>query len=259
MVEVLAIEEKMKLIGSQQAINIDPIKPSVLYIPPTLTDAEIIGTEYTDPEYIVPELIPEGLTVLAGKPKIGKSLLALDIAMSVAMGGRALGTFDVQQMEVLYMTLEDSKRRLKTRLSVMLQNYPATNLFHSALSWPRMDKGFIPILDNWLRAHPNTRLIIIDTFTKIRGLKRAGFTMYEKDYNEVTALKAFADEKKVSIILIHHLRKSSATDIMDLVSGSVGVTISILISTRTSAKIPSPALTSLTCWHWKRRDCSQCQ
>ena len=212
-----------------------PDTGTVINFPKTTTDAELLASDDQAVESIVPGFITVGLNIITGKAKIGKSLLVLDTAISVAMGGRAFGAIDVEQAEVLYLGLEDSRQRLKARIALMLRDFPATNLFHAAVSWPRIGKGFFEALEHWLKMHPQTRLVIIDTFAKIRGFKRPGYSLYEKDYLEVSSLKAFADEHRLAIALVHHLRKGDAQDTLDLVSGSVGITAAadtILIMTR---------------------------
>ncbi len=204
-------------------------------IPKTLTAAELVASGNEDTVFVVPGLFAVGVSVLTGKAKVGKSIAALDIAMSVAMGSRILGSMDVPQCETLYISLEDTNQRIKTRIIKMLQNYPATRFFHSAISWPRMDKGCLAALESWIKIHPNVKLIFIDTFAKIRAFKRYGSNLYEKDYLEIAAIKEFADKHHLAIVLIHHLRKGSAQDIFDLISGSVGITAAsdtVMIMTR---------------------------
>lgn len=189
-----------------------------------LTDEELLSTRFTRPKSIVPGLIYPGLTIIAGKAKIGKSLLSADIGIAIASGGRALGSLDVDTYEVLYLALEDTPWRLQTRVGRMLNGYSPTKRIHFATAWPRFDSGFIQQVEIFLKKRPDTKVIIVDTFTKVRSLNRPGGTPYEKDYMEASALKSFADENKIAIILIHHLRKAEARDIMDMVSGSVGLT-----------------------------------
>ena len=204
-------------------------------IPKTSTAADLVSSNDEDTPFVVTDLIPVGVSLLTGKAKTGKSIAALDIAMSVAMGSRIFGSIDVQQCETLFISLEDTNKRIKTRIIKMLQNYPATKFFHSAISWPRMDKGCLTALESWIKIHPNVRLIFIDTFAKIRAFKRHGSSLYEKDYLEIAAIKEFADNHGLAIVLIHHLRKGSAQDIFDLISGSVGITAAcdtVMIMTR---------------------------
>src|SRR5438094_719460 len=75
-----------------------------------------------DMNWAVNMLAPEGLSLLVGKQKLGKSFLALRIAMDVAMGKPVLGYIPVDgPKRVLYMALEDGKRRIKKRANLMLR------------------------------------------------------------------------------------------------------------------------------------------
>ncbi len=80
--------------------------------PRIVSAAELLATEFPDPRWAVPGLIPEGATVLAARPKIGKSWLMLATAIAVASGGRALGHVPCPPGDVLYLALEDTHRRL---------------------------------------------------------------------------------------------------------------------------------------------------
>ena len=71
-------------------------------------------------KYVVPGVIVEGLTLFAGKPKIGKSWLLLHAAIAVARGGFTLGDIHCDEGDVLYCALEDNLRRLKSRMAKLL-------------------------------------------------------------------------------------------------------------------------------------------
>lgn len=204
-------EEKSNCIN-----NLDPT------VPPTLTDLDLSCSNFPEPRFIVSGLIPEGLTILAGKPKTGKSLLAYGLCTALAAGQHALGIIPVDQCETLYLALEDQESRLNAKLSKIRGNSPPTNMMHFALKWPRIDAGGLEDLAGWLQKHPTVKLVVIDTFTRFRPLKSNG--TYSKDYVEISKIKKLADENSVAILLIHHLRKASAVDELDLVTGSTGLT-----------------------------------
>jgi hypothetical protein len=188
----------------------------------TLTDLDILSAKYDDPVFIVPNMITPGLTIFAGKPKTKKSLMALDMCYAVASGGRFLDV-DVEPQEVLYLALEDSEPRIQARLRMMIGDSNGTGKLYFETKWPRLDEGGLENLEKWLLQHRRVKLIIIDTFNKIRGFKRSGSSIYEKDYAEIGKLKNFADKFEIAVILIHHLRKSESQDILDMISGSIGL------------------------------------
>ena len=186
--------------------------------------ADLIGRTFPEPKYIVPGLIVEGLTVFGGKPKIGKSWAALNIAHAVAAGTKALGNIAVEPGEVLYLALEDTQRRLQGRLKTILQGAAPSDRLEFVTHWPRLDAGGLDDLDLWCREHPAARLIVIDTWARVRPAARKGRSFYDDDYAAVEPLKELADRHAVGIVLVHHLRKQVADDPLDEVSGSTGLT-----------------------------------
>ena len=195
-----------------------------ILLPKTISESDLLATQYADPIWIVPGILPEGLTILAGKPKAGKTTLALSLGNSASRGGKFLGQMEVEKREVLYLALEDTPRRLQVRFASILNgSVPTTNQLHFGFVWPRTDDTAIKMFDDWFKVHPNTKLIVIDTLARIRG-KRSGWSLYESDYEEISRLKEIADQHSAAFVVLHHLRKAGSEDILDLVSGSTGLT-----------------------------------
>jgi hypothetical protein len=190
------------------------------------TAADLLTTELPEPKYAVPGILPEGLNLLAGKPKLGKSWLALNIALAIALGGKALGSIDVEEGDVLYLALEDSKHRLKRRLAKLLhgQDGVLPRRLHLARAWPRQDKGGLVKIAEWLTRHPDARLVVIDTWAKFRPPRLRGSDAYEDDYRQAAGVKTVADEHNSGIWALHHCRKMNADDPLDEVSGTLGLT-----------------------------------
>jgi hypothetical protein len=188
------------------------------------TAKELSSQDFEPPKWAIKNFIPEGLTIIAGPPKIGKSWLALDIAFAVATGGQAGNSFQAEKGDVLCIALEDSPRRLKERLLKIASHgeQPENLYFHTA--WQRMDRGGIGSLENWLSNHPLTRLVIIDTFQKIRPPSKSQSNIYGEDYSAMGQLKEIGDKFKVAIVVIHHLRKMGSSDPFERISGSTGLT-----------------------------------
>jgi hypothetical protein len=191
------------------------------------TAADLHTMELPEPRWAVQGILPDGLSLLAGKPKLGKSWLALNLALAVATGGVALGSVPVERGEVLYLALEDTKRRLKDRIAKLgarqeLRAWPAT--LHLARSWPRQDKGGLFALLEWLAGHPRARLVVLDTWPKFRPFRARGRDSYEEDYQHASEVKTVADKYGLAILALAHCRKLDAADPLDEVSGTLGLT-----------------------------------
>ena len=184
---------------------------------------ELLAIEFPEPRWIVPGIVPEGTTILAGKPKMGKSWLALGTSVAVAAGGVALGTKKVERGAVLYLALEDNPRRLQSRLKKLLPGGAAPEGLELATAWPRLGDGGLDALEAWLNTHPDARLVVIDTLAKFRAAQ-AGKNLYKEDYEAVEPLVELAARHNVAVLIVHHLRKLGAEDPLDQVSGSMGLT-----------------------------------
>lgn len=154
----------------------------------------------------------------------------MGICFAVAAGGRALGSIEVEQGEVLYLALEDNVRRLKSRMQKVLsaeRSHPkGLENLHLRTEWERIDEGGLPRLREWMKTHPKTQLIVIDTLEKIRPRRKGNGSVYGDDYNVCESLKAFADVYGVAVVIVHHTRKGNGTayDPVEAVSGSYGLT-----------------------------------
>ena len=189
-----------------------------------ITAAELMEKIFPEPRWAIPGILPEGLNLLAGKPKKGKSIFALNIGLSIALGGLALGKIPVEQGAVMYLALEDTERRLQKRIKQMMPYSEAPAALHLFTKWPRMDAGGLELLEAKISEIPNIRLIIIDTLQKFRNPTKGNANLYVEDYETVTKIKDVADRMGVCILLIHHLRKAESNDIFDTLSGSLGLT-----------------------------------
>src|SRR5215210_7942081 len=192
--------------------------------PTTMTAAELMDKELPPVKWAVSGVLPEGVTILAGKPKMGKSWLALGLCVSVAAGGYALGKIPAECGGALYLGLEDPERRLQRRLKKVLAGATAPEGLEVGWSWPRLDQGGVEALRKHLEDHPDTRLIVIDTLKKIRPRESGSRGVYDLDYEALEPLLPLAAEFGVAILVVHHQRKMEAGDPLDTISGSTGLT-----------------------------------
>ena len=183
-------------------------------------DADTLqSTAYEPVSFVVDDLLPQGLHLLAGAPKIGKSWLALWLCLCAAQG-KPLWTFATRPCEVLYLCLEDSFQRIQSRLFDLTEDAPPT--LHFAVMSQQLHNGLVEQIEQFLKEHPQTRLIVIDTLQRIRTADNDA-NPYASDYRDLSALKRIADAHGIAILLIHHLRKEFADDVFSRISGTTAI------------------------------------
>ncbi len=183
-------------------------------------DAEtLMETPMEKIKFVVDKILPQGLHILAGSPKIGKSWLSLWMCLQISKGEPIWGYY-TNKCDVLYLCLEDSYTRIQDRLFKITDE--ASDNLHFGIMCETLGNGLEDQIKCFLERHPNTKLIVIDTLQKVRE-DANGANMYANDYKEINALKTLADENKLAIILVHHLRKCPSDDPLNMISGSTGI------------------------------------
>ena len=185
--------------------------------------------EFAPIVWIVRNIIPaEGVVLLCSKPKFGKSWLAYDLCIACTTDGFTLGTVNPAQGNVLYLALEDSKRRLQRRMTKLLPTFRSAwpDKLLLKTEWRRLHEGGLEDIRAW---HADTKktggkpiLVVVDVLAKVR--KPVGNRqLYEADYAALADLTKLANELELAIVVAHHTRKMAADDLMETVSGSYGV------------------------------------
>lgn len=195
-----------------------------VWTPRILSAADLQKMQFPPPKWAVPGLIPEGLTILAGAPKVGKSFFALSLCLSIAQGGIALSSIETAPGDVLLIALEDPMPRLKCRIESLALGEAWPEKLHVMNECPRAHEGGIAFLEGWLEEHPNTRLVVIDTLQKFRKPQRSNANSYAEDYEAIAGLKAVADRHRVGILVLHHTKKGQVEDPLESTSGTMGIT-----------------------------------
>lgn len=177
----------------------------------------IMNTPMKPIEYCVDGLISQGLFVLAGAPKVGKSWLALDMCLSIAKGEKVLGK-ETLCGHAVYLSLEDSLIRLQNRL-YELTDEPSDNL-NFAIMAESISNGLPEQIEYCRKRFDDLKIVFIDTLQMVRNESESS---YGSDYKELSVLKALADKLGIAIVLVHHTRKCSDSDPFNMISGSTGL------------------------------------
>jgi hypothetical protein len=186
---------------------------------------DLLKREFPPIKWAIPDIVPEGVTLLSAREKMGKSWVVLGWLLAVATGGKALGCKQVEQGAVLYLALEDSERRLKERIKGVLKGRtPDLSGFEYATQWEKADEGGAERLDAWLTDHPHTRLVVIDVLKMWRAKTNTRDGIYNVDYESVAELNTLSKKHNVSIVIVHHNNKQvKPEDPFDNISGSTGL------------------------------------
>jgi RecA-family ATPase len=196
----------------------DPTQPPLQL----LTAHDILTTDWPEPVWAIPNLLPVGLTILAGRPKVGKSWLALQIALAVASGGYALGE-PVEKGPVLYLALEDPPRRLEERMTKqgwtgdLPAEFMPLDKFQRQIADLRDGGGERLARQIELKGY---RLVVIDTLSR---------SVYG-DQNDVaemtlalTPIQEMAHSLNCAVLLVDHHRKTRGAD-LDAITDILGST-----------------------------------
>lgn len=196
---------------------------------------DLHGMTFKPLVYCVADVLPSGLAMLAGTPKAGKSWMGLDLALGVACGTRAMSSLNCAQGSVLYLAREDGSRRIKDRLSVLLQGTAVPpGMKHLEIvpadePWTGGEIG-LAAMTEWAEEVGNPRLVVLDTLAKVEPMLDDR-DRYRSDYALMAGYKQWADRYDCTVLMIHHLRKSATygnssenADPFDEISGTRGLT-----------------------------------
>jgi hypothetical protein len=192
---------------------------------------ELMEKELPDPKWIIPEILPEGVTLLAGAPKIGKSWFVMEMTLSVSFGLTysdtdmwvAYGKHFCEQGEALHLALEDNERSCKNRLSKILGEIRPPRDAQFSFEWSRGDAA-VEKVEEWLDAHPKCRLVVIDCLQQVRPDQKGNQSSYDFDYRALKVWREVAARYSVAIVIVHHSNKRHEDDPLMKPSGTTGLT-----------------------------------
>lgn len=217
---------------------------------PSMADLQV--REFAKQNWIIENVLPTGNMLLAARPKMRKTFLALQLCMAICEGGKFLN-WQCTQGDALFLGLEDNERRLKSRIKLLntfrmdipdLSGFrywtggvdisPTGQEFVSDPDeaartysvFPRGEAG-VEALHKYLDTFPKTKIIVIDTLAHFRDQSN-NRDVYQRDYDQMMPLTRLAAERGVLIMPVHHEKKGMASqdsgDFLEDVNGSAGIT-----------------------------------
>jgi hypothetical protein len=183
------------------------------------THEELLRMDFPPMPWLVKDLVPdEGLTLLGGKKKLGKSWLALQMAQAIACGAPVLGR-ETAPGAVIYICLEDGRRRVRDRL--MKQQTVAGLPITYFTRFPPLDGDGTPLFFDTLDAL-RPKFVIVDTLAAIKtGKTEENAAGPMSDIGNF--LRAAAQWARCGIMVVHHHGKIVGGDPGDDLRGSSAV------------------------------------
>lgn len=206
-----------------------PASVSDLFEDESINAGELYDMELKGPQWLIKDLIPTGLTILGGRSKVGKSYFLMNMAMSLAQARRMFGEkgFKGQSGQILYLSLEDGKRRFQQRMQEIDPNPNKERLgknLRPRFQWDKLTRGGLDKIEEKLESMKRPRLVIIDTLAKVWSKKAStgGGGLYAEEYAIYSPLADLAHKYEISIILVTHTTKNKSADVFDEILGGMG-------------------------------------
>ncbi len=218
-VEINQDDERSLRLGNGRVVN-----PRVQFVRTSTND--IMERTFAPINWVVPGYISEGFLVLAGRQKLGKTWLAIDMALAVAVGGVAMGSIPCEQGDVLYIDMENGPRRIQNRINTLFSdgsNRPDLSRLEWVTEAPQLDAGFVKELERWRQSVPAPRFVVIDVLQRIKPPGSLARNAYENDYSTWAPLQHWATSNGIAVLGLHHTKKGGAEDPLEALSGSNGL------------------------------------
>ena len=187
-----------------------------------LIDAETLYYKPLEhPKMLIDGVLSDGLAIMAGDSKIGKSWMVLWMCLQISKGEPVWG-LPTRKTDVVYLALEDREWRVQQRMQD-LTDTPPDNL-HFGFSCGQLGAELESQIEDVLKDYPSTGLLFIDTLQMVRDNASAKVNAYAQDYKDLSSLKKIADNHGICIFVVHHTRKErDGGNIFNDMTGSTGI------------------------------------
>ncbi len=198
-----------------------------------ISSKQLSDMQLKEPMWFINEIMPEGITLVIAKPKVGKSALILYLMIQIALQKKVWDTFETKRTSILYLPFDDPMRRFKDRLhriceAMGISDMNLNNNF-SVYNKSQLDKISFENMEETFASFKNAGfgLVIIDTFNQGFDFKYFSSNAYTNDSKNMYKIKEVTERLGLSLIIIHHEKKGEKTDSIDAASGSAGITAAV--------------------------------
>lgn len=216
----VALDARAEQAGARNLKKLNGARPP---LPQGISGRTLLESDMAEPIFLIEPWAPEGLILLAGRPKLGKTTLLRQKSVAIATGGLFFGE-PCKKSKVLFLSLEENIRLMRRKLR--LARYTGDDLQDIDLhfEWPRGIAGAEEV-NRYLKEHPNVRYVVVDSLTKFRELPDRNTPPFMADYEAMQHLHAVVkDRDGCAIEVLHHTRKGKSEDPIDDISGTYGLT-----------------------------------
>lgn len=187
-----------------------------------LIDAETLFYKPLEhPQMLIDGILSDGLAILSGDSKIGKSWMILWFCLKISRGEPIWG-LPTAKTDVIYLALEDKEWRVQQRMQELTDDPPDNLRF--GFSCGKIGLELEAQIEAVLKEYPTTGLLFIDTLQMVRDNVSGKTNAYAQDYRDLSALKKIADSYGMCIFLVHHNRKErDGSNVFNDMTGSTGI------------------------------------
>jgi RecA-family ATPase len=198
--------------------------PADLPIPTGESALSLTQRDIPEPVKLCDPWAVEGVNIIAGRPKLGKTTLERQKLAAASTGTEFLDSKFPVPVKCAFLSLEEGELLCRLKFKKAGFNDDALSGIQLFFEWPRGDLG-VKLLDRYLTENPDVRLVCIDSLTRFRVIPDVRVPAFMADYEAIQQLHDMAKKHPgIAIDVIHHTRKAKSDDPIDDVSGTYGLT-----------------------------------
>ena len=184
--------------------------------------AALLALDLPETHYLCRPWVPEGVTILAGRPKIGKTTLLRQVTVCTSSGSALWGT-PCTQAKVLFLWLEEGQKLMLKKLRSA--GYTGDQLRNIRFQWTwRRGAWGVSDIRARLEANPDTKLVVVDSLTRFRDAPTRDKPQFHQDYEALCLLADLVkDFPGLSVVVLHHTKKDQGDDPIADISGTYGL------------------------------------